>query len=543
MVKTLQKKFIIASMTAVTILLATLIGTINILNYISVTDRRSRMLDELCETEARPERYGFDRGDDGMTAGDTYLPPDREGFGERESKETGPAPGLTGNDGKAEEGMPSTVTGVSGENAQARKENRTTGGRRGQKTSKGLFGRGFTMDDMMSLRYFTVWFDRDGRILKADVSRIYSVSEEEAAAIGENLYVPLGPGEQKRGISGSFRYALVSRTGEDPVLQTDTSDDSSDASSGGSVQASQEAYSRSGETALPEGDDVQTASGSTGEEACSFLVAMDMSADLRDLLTVLGISCVIALLCWLAMLIPVFLLARQAIAPVALSIERQKQFVTNAGHELKTPVAIIQTNTEALELFNGESKWTRNIRTQTERLNELMQNLLTLSKMDESALQMKMSPFSAGELVSEVWENFAGSAEAKNLHFIYEKPGQGSDSAMANRESIARLLSILFDNAVKYTPSGGRIEVTVSAESGKIRLIQSNTIDGESELPENPDRLFERFYRADQDRSRKKGGFGIGLSAARAIAEANRGSIRARTGNGRISFIVSLRKE
>ena len=543
MVKTLQKKFIIASMTAVTILLATLIGTINILNYISVTDRRSRMLDELCETEARPERYGFDRGDDGMTAGDTYLPPDREGFGERENKETGPAPGLSRNDGKAEEGMPSTVTGVSGENAQARKENRTTGGRRGQKTSKGLFGRGFTMDDMMSLRYFTVWFDRDGRILKADVSRIYSVSEEEAAAIGENLYVPLGPGEQKRGTSGSFRYALVSRTGEDPVLQTDTSDDFSDASSGGSVQASQEAYSRSGETALPEGDDVQTASGSTGEEACSFLVAMDMSADLRDLLTVLGISCVIALLCWLAMLIPVFLLARQAIAPVALSIERQKQFVTNAGHELKTPVAIIQTNTEALELFNGESKWTRNIRTQTERLNELMQNLLTLSKMDESALQMKMSPFSAGELVSEVWENFAGSAEAKNLHFIYEKPGQGSDSAMANRESIARLLSILFDNAVKYTPSGGRIEVTVSAESGKIRLIQSNTIDGESELPENPDRLFERFYRADQDRSRKKGGFGIGLSAARAIAEANRGSIRARTGNGRISFTVSLRKE
>ena len=128
----------------------------------------------------------------------------------------------------------------------------------------------------------------------------------------------------------------------------------------------------------------------------------------------------------------------------------------------------------------------------------------------------------------------------KNIRFIYEKPVQGTDSAVANRESIARLLSILFDNAVKYTPSGGRIEVTVSGDSGKIRLIQSNTIDAESEMPENPDRLFERFYRADQDRSRKKGGFGIGLSAARAIAEANRGSIRAGTGNGQISFIVVL---
>ena len=522
MVKTLQRKFIMASMTAVTILLATLIGAINILNYISVTDRRNRMLDMLCETEARSGGSGFDRGKDGMTAGEYFFPPEREGFPERESREEG------------------------------QKESRTAGGRRGQKTSKGLLGRGFTMDDMMSLRYFSVWYDREGRILRTDVSRIYSVSEEEAASIGENLYVPLGRGEQKRGTSGSFRYILFSMTGEDHFLQ----EDSPDASAGGSVQASQEGHSAGGSVQVSqegrsagaaasaaEGDDRQTGSESAGEEATSFLVAVDMSTDLRDLLTVLGISCVIALLCWLAMLVPVFLLARRAIAPVALSIERQKQFVTNAGHELKTPVAIIQTNTEALELFNGESKWTRNIRTQTERLSELMQNLLILSKMDESALQMKMSPFSCGELVSEVWENFAESAEAKNLRFIYEKPGKGTDSVMANRESVARLLSILFDNAVKYTPSGGRIEITVSADSGRIRLTQSNTIDGENPLPRDPDRLFERFYRADEGRSRKKGGFGIGLSAARAIAEANRGSIRAGVGNGEISFIVSLRKE
>lgn len=494
MVKTLQKKFIIASMTAVTILLVTLIGAINILNYISVTDRRGRMLDMLCEAEARAERYGLEHGDERLMTGEAFPPPDH-------------------------------------------KENRTTGGRRGQNNSRELIGRGFTMDDMMSLRYFSVWYDREGRILQTDVSRIYSVSEEEAAAIGEKLYVPLARGEQKRGASGSFRYILVSRTGEDYIHR----EGSSDSASIESAQASQEQKQTSPEGAVPspQGNDGQTLE-STGQGAASFLVAVDISSDLRALLAVLGISCVIALLCWLAMLIPVFLLARRAIAPVALSIERQKQFVTNAGHELKTPVAIIQTNTEALELFNGESKWTRNIRTQTERLNGLMQNLLTLSKMDENALQLKMSLFSAGELVSEIWENFAESAGAKNISFIYEKPVQGTDSAVANRESIARLLSILFDNAVKYTPSGGRIEVTVSGDSGKIRLIQSNTIDAESEMPENPDRLFERFYRADQDRSRKKGGFGIGLSAARAIAEANRGSIRAGTGNGQISFIVVL---
>ena len=543
MVKTLQKKFIVAAMIAVTILLATLIGAINILNYISVTELQCRMLEMLCETDARPERSAFiRRGKDGRqgrweSGYGTGFPGGEYGTQEQEDKQQN-GNGFSGNNNVNENPpvneIPPQETGEDPA-AQQGAEDRVRGR---EKTSPALFGRGFTLDDMMAMRYFVVWFDENGEILTTDVSRIYSVSEEEAAEIAQSLFVPPDSGEKKGGLSGDFRYMIQSRQ-ESDTLQTSGIQPASD------TQPASEAQPDSGQETWKNPE--QDLSAAAGEKAAFFLVAMDISGDRSDLLAVLGISCLIAAICWLLMLIPVYLLARRAIAPVAMSVERQKQFVTNAGHELKTPVAIIQANTEALELFNGESKWTRNIRSQTDRLSGLMQNLLTLSKMDESAMDLKMSSFPAGALISEVWENFAEPAGARDISFLFQAPQDGSDSVLANRESIAQLLSILFDNAVKYTLSGGQIQVSVTRDSGWVRLVQSNTVsadsgDGEGGLPDDPNRLFERFYRADRDRSRKKGGYGIGLSAARAIAEANRGSIRAGKERDRISFIVSLRR-
>lgn len=541
MVKTLQKKFIFAAMIVVTILLLTLIGAINILNYFSVTDLQKRMLETLCETDGQPERSSFGRrGSLGDRTREEQMPAEGSQPGENGTPGTsarrndggGQEPGeaAEGSDPQADRMGAEDTAPPSGQERPEQEGEGRLGEKEKQNSPLGLVGRKLSIDDMMSMRFFSVWFDEEGGILGTDVSRIYSVSEEEAEEIAKNLYTKLSKGEKKRGTSGSIRYILYfkDRT-ENPAEDSSGTGESPPRLSGSS-------------SIVPQ---------SVRDKASSLLVAMDCSVDFRDILAVLGISTLIAVLGWLLMLIPVYFLAKGAIAPVALSIERQKQFVTNAGHELKTPVAIIQTNTEALELFNGESKWTRNIRMQTDRLNGLMQNLLTLSKMDENALQLKMGPFPLGPLVSEVWENFAESAESKDITFVYERPSEGTDSVLANRESISQLLSILFDNAVKYTPRGGSIEVSVSREAGKIRLVQSNTVseeenggeDGKGNLPEDPNRLFERFYRADQDRSRKKGGFGIGLSAARAITEANKGSIRAGKSEAGISFIVLLKKE
>ena len=491
MVKTLQKKFIAASMLAVTLLLLTLVGAINILNAVSVTRRQGRILEMLCETDAHPElRSG--EPDEGRAG--TGFHPAGPGFG------------------KAEPGREDSSAWSSGEvpamNGDRIDRRRDGGG-------FGLFGRNLSVDNALSARFFAVWFDEQGAVLRTDVSRIFAVDEEEAE---ETACRMIGTG-RKQGTMDGFRFLVrqPQQTGEQTVSRA------ADADSGSSDE-----YAES----VPD----------TSEE--TLLVAMDISADRDGILTVLGISVLIAALCWIAMLWPVRLLARRAIAPTATGIERQKQFVTNAGHELKTPLAIIQANTEALELFNGENKWTRNIKAQTVRLNGLMQNLLTLSRMDETGLHMELKPFPFAGLVREVWENFAASAEARNIAVRLE-PGDEVLSVLGNRDSLAQLLSILFDNAVKYTPRGGQIMIRTGTGRDQVVFTQSNTLSPQSRedgtLREDPERLFDRFYRADADRSRKKGGYGIGLSAAKAIASANQGSIHAAYEEDRLVFTVVLR--
>ena len=184
-------------------------------------------------------------------------------------------------------------------------------------------------DDMMAVRFFVVRFDTDGGIESADTGSIYSVTGEEAEEYGKQAVA----GGKQSGIIGNFMYYIK------------------------------------------DNEDGKTAA------------FVDISSQVSSILSVIVISLIIAAAAWILMLVFVSALSRRAIAPIAENIVRQKQFVTNAGHELKTPLAIIMANTEALELFNGESKWTRNIKAQTKRLNVLMQNLLTLSKMDEADLR------------------------------------------------------------------------------------------------------------------------------------------------------------
>ena len=503
MAKTLQRKFMFASMLAVTILLVTLVGAINIMNCCAVINRQKVMLEMLCERDGRPEGPGRLREMDAEKDGTEQSP----FFGTEDSTGDGH---MSPDSGRQQEGMS--------------EKSRTV--------KHGLFQRAMTMDEALAIRFFAVWYDEEGKIILTDCSHIYAVTEEGAREMAQSI-LSLG---KSTGVYQGFRYMYMDRDSfasgsREQDIQTGTGQEEAAGvlSAAGSTAAAQTELS----SGLKNG-------------ASGILVAMDISADRGNMLQILGISALIAALCWLAMLLPVHTLAKRAIAPTAMSIERQKQFVTDAGHELKTPLAIIQANTEALELFNGESKWTRNIKTQTVRLNGLMQNLLTLSRMDELSLQLEKKPFSLNTLVCEVWENFAEPAAGRKLTAQILGDDGREYRVLANRDTIAQLLSILFDNAVKYTPRGGRIEVNIRSGADGVRLIQSNTVSEEEEssvLTEDPDRLFERFYRTDSDRSRRKGGYGIGLSAARAIVGANNGSIKAAFGDGRIIFTVFLKED
>lgn len=240
------------------------------------------------------------------------------------------------------------------------------------------------------------------------------------------------------------------------------------------------------------------------------------------LLAMLALSTGGVALCWLGMLALVVLLSRRTIEPVAASIEKQKQFVTNAGHELKTPLAILQANAEALTLHQGESRWTRNIQAQIHRLDSLTENLLTLARMEEGADLPVPKPVDFSALTLELAQTFREPAALKGI--ALEMQVTEGCIVQADRGHMAQLISILLDNAVKYTESGGVIHLCLEREGKGLCLRVKN---GPAQMPREPTRLFERFYRGDPARTQGTGGCGVGLSAAQAIVQAWKGTLSA----------------
>lgn len=213
-------------------------------------------------------------------------------------------------------------------------------------------------------------------------------------------------------------------------------------------------------------------------------------------------------------------------AAIAKSMERQKQFITDAGHEIKTPLAIIRANADALELHEGENRWSRNIQRQTERMDELVKRLLMLARLDEASEQAQMQErtrYSLSETVTETAEQYREPAGAAGLGLcVQAEPGIELEGIP---EAAAELVDILMDNAVKYAEPGTEIEVELSREGGRAVLKVRNRC---TQPPRDPERLFDRFYREDSARTQSAGGTGLGLSIARAIAESQDAALNAK---------------
>lgn len=251
---------------------------------------------------------------------------------------------------------------------------------------------------------------------------------------------------------------------------------------------------------------------------------MDTSGQSEIFYMVLFASCVIAALCWLILLVIVILLSGKVIRPVLVGMEKQKQFITNAGHEMKTPLAIIQSNNDTMALIHGENKYNVHIRNQTRRLNGLMSNLLTLAKLDE-AVPLPTETVNISEIANELLPIYRENAEARNLHF--DAQIEPDVVIPTHKDSFRQMLTILLDNALKYTSDQGTIRLSLTREGKHVQIVEENACD--PSLEPDPERLFERFYRGDAARTQKKGssGYGIGLSAARAICEKFGGKLTA----------------
>lgn len=270
--------------------------------------------------------------------------------------------------------------------------------------------------------------------------------------------------------------------------------------------------------------------------AGGLLVVIDCRMTIQAFRSFLYVSCVVAVLSLILMFALTTILSKKALRPVAESIEKQKRFVTDAGHELKTPLAIIQSSADVLTLENGENEWTSSIQNQIQRMDSLLKNLLTLAKLDEFEEQA-CTFICLSHAVQEETGLFSATAAAKNKQI--EALLEEDITIFANLQEIRQVLAILLDNSITYSAENSVIKASLYSSGKKAVFVISNSV---SALPgAQPEHLFDRFFRDDPSRARESGGYGVGLSIAKAIVEKHHGEITAAYGkNNIVSFKVSL---
>lgn len=269
----------------------------------------------------------------------------------------------------------------------------------------------------------------------------------------------------------------------------------------------------------------------------TMVVFVDCEAELNVFYSTLAVSVLMSLAGYAAVFLLVLLSSGVVLRPVRESYEKQKQFITDASHELKTPLTIIDANVEILEMDHGESEWTESIHNQIRRLSGLTNQLVTLARMDEENGSIQKEMFDLSEAVYDTLQGFQPVAQTREL----DMQMQIADAvAYRGEESrIRQLVGILMDNAVKYATQGSTVDVKLYKKGRQTVLEISNEAQGLT--PGDKQELFGRFYRSDASRSSKTGGSGIGLAVAQAIVTAHKGTIRAFSPDGkRLHLMVIL---
>ena len=252
-------------------------------------------------------------------------------------------------------------------------------------------------------------------------------------------------------------------------------------------------------------------------------VFLDCSREVSVITKIALLSLFSTVFCDGVVYVAVLLFSRKAIDPVVKASERQKQFITDASHELKTPITVISTSLKLLEMETGEQKWIDKAKGQTDKLTALVNDLVTLSRMDEEQSPLHMQDFPVSDAVLKTAESFR--ALAADRGHAFEIAVAPAVTYRGDEYAVRQLCSILLDNACKYTAADAPIRFTLEKGKKGIVIRTENACDNISE--QDTKMLFDRFYRADPSRNAATGGFGIGLSIARSIAEGHGGSIKA----------------
>lgn len=267
------------------------------------------------------------------------------------------------------------------------------------------------------------------------------------------------------------------------------------------------------------------------------IIFVDCRQELESFRNTLVYSVGVSLLGFLAVFMLVLFWSKKIFKPVAESYSKQKRFITDASHEIKTPLTIIDANTEVIEMVNGESEWTKNTRDQVKRLTALTNQMVALSRLDENPEPKEKAKFDLSDVAYEVIDHFSSLSEVRGKKISADI--EDGIKYVGDENSIRQLISILVDNAMKYAVESADISISLKRDGRKVKFVLKNLTDGMEEGSQ--DILFERFYRPDSSRNSETGGSGIGLSLAKSIVESHKGRITARCdGDGYITFQVTL---
>lgn len=338
----------------------------------------------------------------------------------------------------------------------------------------------YNEDSAYRTRFFRIFLDEDKKVTNVNMDHIAAVDEKKAVRMTKMAMLR----RRKVGLVGSYRYRKEYKDGQvRSIIFLDCKENQS-----------------------------------------FYHLAVTITITVSTLLT-----CLITVIFAIA--------SKRAVRPFEINSNRQKQFITDASHELKTPLAIISANAEVLQYKGDGNEWTQNIIDQTKHMGKLINQLLVLAKLDEVQEKSEKQEADLKLLLEETTRPFEEVATQKKVTLkLHLEEGV---TIRVNREQIAQLVSILTENAAKYVNDGGKIVWRLTKTQHGAVLVVKNTT--EKELPDTK-RMFDRFYRSDSSRSSKTGGQGIGLSIAKKIVDSHKGSITAKAGDGMVTFRVSLPK-
>ena len=337
-------------------------------------------------------------------------------------------------------------------------------------------GMEFRKDDQMATRYAVVRV-ANGTVQSVDRTHLVSLDEEALKELG----LRIAQGTSTKGWEGSLRYQ---------VAKTD---------------------------------------------AGTMVVLVDANKETQQVSRLMMVTGAVFVLCLAVVYVLVRLVSKRAIRPFVENVERQQQFIANASHEIKTPLAVLSANTDLLEMMGTEAKFVDSNKRQIKRLNSLVEQMLILSRYDEGEAATTKEEVDLVAVTKAIVEEILPVLNEKGLRV--EFTGEAQTIITTNKSAMTELVRILLDNAMKYTVG----EPVITIESKRTQLAIGN--ETEPMTKEQVSQIFDRFYRVDSSRNRTTGGSGLGLSIAQKIAETNDVQLTAElTSETQIRFVIEGEK-